>query len=189
MCVKGNGVLARSLVLIGMGFALVILDPACAGRQFAGTREPAPSRTARPATSQSRVAARDTAAAPRTRYSVDEEMSRKVPSRPVELSERIERVKPDTFAVQEGSAPEPAKQLYEIVYRVQVFASKDRAAAEQARERAAADTRMTAYIEFEEGLYKVRVGDFTDRKEATEAKTKLGSRYPGSWVVMTTVRK
>lgn len=180
---------ARGLVLIGMAFALVILQPACAERQVAGTREPSASRAGRRTTSEVRVSTRDTTSSPGTRYSVDDEMSRKIESRPVELSERVERVKPDTFAVQEGSVPEPAKKLYEIVYRVQVFASKDRAAAEKARQRAAADTKMPAYLEFEEGLYKVRVGDFAERKEAAEAKTKLGSRYPGSWVVMTTVRK
>ena len=186
---KGNVVVARSSVLIGTGLALILLQPACAERQVAGTREPSASRTGRRAAPEARETARDTSSSPRTRYSVDDEMSRKIASRPVELSERVERAKPDTFAVQEGSVPEPAKRLYEIVYRVQVFASKDRAAAEKARQRAATDTKLAAYIELEEGLFKVRVGDFAERKEAAEAKTKLGSRYPGSWVVMTTVRK
>ena len=189
MCVKGNVVLARSLVLIGTGFALIILQPACTVEQAAGTRGSSVSRTERRPAPVTRAAARDTSSSPRTRYSVDDEMSRKIASKPVELTERVERAKPDTFAVQEGSVPEPAKKLYEIVYRVQVYASKDRAAAENTRQRAAADTRMAAYLEFEEGLYKVRVGDFAERKEAAEAKTKFGARYPGSWVVMTTVRK
>jgi cell division septation protein DedD len=95
----------------------------------------------------------------------------------------------DTFAVQENAAEEPVQALYGIVYRVQVFASSERAAAEKVRQRVSAETGLRTYLEYEGGLYKVRAGDFPDRKEAAQAKSKLEAKYPGSWIVMTTVRK
>ena len=74
-------------------------------------------------------------------------------------------------------------------YRVQIFASSERARAESA----AADARQrfteAVYIEFEAPLYKVRVGDCATRHEADALKVKAGTAgYDGAWVAETPVR-
>jgi len=186
---KGNIAVTRGSTFIGTALALLLLHPACAMREVAGTRETSARRAELPSPSARREAARDTAGAARKRYSVEDEVPGKASSKPVELQERVAPMSRDTFAVQEKAIEEPAKALYGIVYRVQVFASSDRAAAEKVKQRIAAETGMRAYFEYEDGLYKVRAGDFPERKDAAEARSKLVAKYPGSWIVMTTVRK
>jgi hypothetical protein len=48
---------------------------------------------------------------------------------------------------------------------------------------------MNAYIEYEDGLYKVRAGDFAERTDAAQARSKFAGAYPGSWIVRTTIRR
>ena len=83
--------------------------------------------------------------------------------------------------------PAPASQT--PGYRVQIFASSDRARAESA----AADARQRfvepVYIEFEAPLYKVRVGDCATRHEADTLKEKAGTQgYDGAWVAETPIQ-
>ncbi len=133
--------------------------------------------------------ARDTAAAGSAAYRVEDEMPEKTQQRPAELVERLEPVGSDSVSVQDIAGDQAPKQLYDVGYRIQVFASGDRAAAEKVKERIVAETGMTAYIEYEEGLYKVRAGDFAERKDAAQARSKLSGAYPDSWIVRTTIRR
>jgi cell division protein FtsN len=133
--------------------------------------------------------ARDTAAAGREAYDIEDEIPEKTPERPAELVERLDPIDADSVSVQDIVADQAPKQLYDVGYRIQVFASGDRAAAEKIKQRIVAETGMTAYIEFEEGLYKVRAGDFAERKDASQARSKLTGAYPGSWIVRTTIRR
>jgi cell division protein FtsN len=133
--------------------------------------------------------ARETSAAGGATYDVEDEMPEKTTQRPAELVERIEPVESDSVSVQDIAGDPAPKQRYDVGYRIQVFASGDRAAAEKMKERIVAGTGMTAYIEYEEGLYKVRAGDFAERKDALQARSKLEGAYPGCWIVRTTIRR
>ncbi len=52
-----------------------------------------------------------------------------------------------------------------------------------------AGTGLAVYIEFEGGMYKVRVGDFLSREEASQARETLLKEYPDCWIVSATIRK
>jgi cell division protein FtsN len=170
-------------------FVLALLLAGCAPRDMAGTIRGAAAAKDDAAGSGRVAAARDTAAAARASYDVEDEMPEKSPQRPAQLIERLEPVRPDTISVQDVAVEEAPKQLYDVGYRIQVFASGDRAAAEKVKERIVAETGMSAYIEFEDGLYKVRAGDFAERKDAAQARVKLAGAYPGNWIVRTTIRR
>lgn len=74
-------------------------------------------------------------------------------------------------------------------FRIQVFASSDRTVAESAA--AAAEQRLgiKAYVDLDAGMYKVRVGDFVDRKAAEAVLPTLrGHYYQDAWIVPATVR-
>lgn len=167
---------------------------------------PAPPGTGRapaaPAarTPVARTANADTAKARGQAYRFEDELPEKTPYREAPLVERIEPMAADTFSVQEGAVEEkpapagepaqqpPARQLFSIGYRIQVYASADRTAAERMQKRVAAEARMAAYVDFEDGLYKVRAGDFAERKDAAQAKLSVEKIFPGSWIVRTTIR-
>jgi cell division protein FtsN len=148
-----------------------------------------PSTHADAGRAKSAEGARDTAAAASASYDIEDEMPEKSPQRPAQLIERLEPARPDTISVQDVAVEESPKQRYDVGYRIQVFASGDRAAAERIKERIVAETGMNAYIEYEDGLYKVRAGDFAERKDAAQARLKLAGAYPGSWIVRTTIRR
>jgi cell division protein FtsN len=134
-------------------------------------------------------AALDTAGTSAASYDIEEEMPEKTPPKPAELIEKLEPVKPDTISVQDIASADTLRQRYSVGYRIQVFASSDRSAAERVKERLAAETKLATYVEYEEGLYKVRAGDFAERKDAAQTRLKLAGAYPGSWIVRTTIRK
>ena len=48
---------------------------------------------------------------------------------------------------------------------------------------------IAVYIDYEDGLYKVRAGDFATRARASEARAKLAADYPDCWIVRTTIMK
>jgi cell division protein FtsN len=170
----------------GTASAIVIIFVAggCApGGMTGGSAERAPVERDASA-SKTIETARDTAG-----YDIEDEMPEKTPQRPAELVERLEPVESDSVSVQDIVTEQVPTQRYDVGYRIQVFASGDRAAAEKVKERIVAETGMTAYIEFEEGLYKVRAGDFAERTDAAQARSKLAGAYPGSWIVRTTIRR
>lgn len=170
------------------GISLFLLS-ACAPREMAGTaRKPVGSGEGA-AVKQTVEASRDTVGMYGAPYDLEEEMPEKAPQKQAQLIGRLEPVKPDTISVQDIAASEAPKQRYDIGYRIQVFASSDRVAAEKVKERVVAETRLATYIEYEDGLYKVRAGDFAERKDAAQARERFAGAYPGSWIVRTTIRK
>ncbi len=151
-----------------------------------GSRVSQPAK--QPAAVQRPAAGRDTTAIDTRGYRLEDELPEKTPTRAAQLVERVAPMAVDTFEVQDMAVEEAPKQLYAVGYRIQVFASSDRAAANSMKERVVAQSRLNAYIEYEDGLYKVRAGDFGDRKDALQAKLSLEKTFPGCWVVRTTIR-
>lgn len=85
-------------------------------------------------------------------------------------------------------APAPADSSAEG-FRVQVFASADREVAENAARAAEQRLGVTAYTDLEEGMYKVRVGDYLRRPDAEAALATMRSHYyPDAWIVPARVR-
>ena len=170
-------------------FVLVLLLAGCAPRDMAGGTPGGPPTHDDAGGAKSAGGARDTAAAAGASYDIEDEMPEKSPQRAAELIEKLEPVRPDSISVQDVAVEESPKQRYDVGYRIQVFASGDRAATEKIKERIVAETGMNAYIEYEDGLYKVRAGDFAERKDAAQARSKFAGAYPGSWIVRTTIRR
>lgn len=111
----------------------------------------------------------------------------------------------DSLHVQEAEAPpetsrttpEPAKPApggipagvpTEQGFRVQVFASQSEYVAQNARSAAQERLGVPAYVDFVDGLYKVRVGDCKTRKEAEALLEHCRSKYyKDAWVVESTI--
>ena len=172
----------------GTGILLLLLV-GCAPREMAGGSRGTGAAQDGAGRAKSAEGVRDTVAGARVSYDIEDEMPEKSPQRPAQLIEMLDPVESDSISVQDVAIEEAPKQRYDVGYRIQVFASGDRAAAEKVRERIAAETAMSAYLEYEEGLYKVRAGDFAERKDAAHARLKLAGTYPGSWIVRTTIRR
>jgi cell division septation protein DedD len=103
--------------------------------------------------------------------------------------ESIEPVKADTFSVEETVDPPAPATGYELGYRVQLAAFAESAGARDLKKKVMAAAGVAVYIDYEDGLYKVRAGDFATRAEASEARAKLAADYPDCWIVRTTVMK
>jgi len=103
--------------------------------------------------------------------------------------ESIEPVKVDTFSVEETVEPPVPAAGYDLGYRVQLAAFAESAGARDLKKKVMAAAGIAVYIDYEDGLYKVRAGDFATRAEASEARTKLAVDYPDCWIVRTTVMK
>jgi cell division septation protein DedD len=74
-------------------------------------------------------------------------------------------------------------------FRIQVFASSDKDVAQNAASVAEQRLGIKAYVDLDGGMYKVRVGDFADRKAADTVLPTLRSHYyPDAWVVPARVR-
>ncbi|HEX9952001.1 MAG TPA: SPOR domain-containing protein [Rubricoccaceae bacterium] len=91
-------------------------------------------------------------------------------------------------------APEPAPSRQMEGFRVQVYASDSQAGGEQARADAqawwAAEQRrsgftapLDAYVVTLDGLYKVRMGAFTNRADAESALALVRTRFPDAFLV------
>jgi septal ring-binding cell division protein DamX len=73
-------------------------------------------------------------------------------------------------------------------YRIQVFASGSEAAAQGVRESAEVRVGMPAYVEYVDGVYKVRVGDCPSRAEAESlVKRCREAGYGDAWIVSTRI--
>jgi hypothetical protein len=106
-----------------------------------------------------------------------------------ELEETIGTIIEDSLVVEDISEETVTETGYDLGYRIQVFASSDLDNAEAIKREAAARTALPAYIAYEGGLYKVRVGDFMTREAASAARSALADVYPDCWIVNTTIRK
>ena len=103
--------------------------------------------------------------------------------------ESIEPLKADTFSVEETVEPAAPAAGYELGYRVQLAAFAESAGARDLKKIIMAAAPIAVYIDYEDGLYKVRAGDFATRAEASEARTKLAADYPDCWIVRTTITR
>jgi len=102
------------------------------------------------------------------------------------VEERIEPLDTSSIQIDEFDLN---RERYNVGYRIQVFASKDLKRAEEVKNEAERVTSLPAYIEFEDGLYKVRLGNFPLRDEAIRARDLLKEHYRDCWIVQTTVTR
>lgn len=90
-------------------------------------------------------------------------------------------VDPAGSPVRSEPASEPAKTM--DGYRIQVFASANEAAARSAKEAVEVRLGAAAYVEYVDGMYKVRVGDCPTREEAEVLLKKCrDAGYGDAWV-------
>ncbi len=123
-------------------------------------------------------------------YDLEEEMLEEDDTvKPEELEEKIGPLTPDSIIVKDLSAEALATMEYDLGYRIQVFASSELDSAGEIKMRVTSETGYPAYIEYEGGLYKVRIGNFKNRVSAAEARSKLVEFYPDCWIVKTTIRR
>ena len=74
-------------------------------------------------------------------------------------------------------------------FRVQVFATQDRAKADKLQKELASKFKENIYIIFEAPNYKLRIGDFLDRDRAEILRRELAaSGYPSSWILRTKIQ-
>jgi hypothetical protein len=122
-------------------------------------------------------------------YDLEEEMPEEDSVEPADLEESIEPLVSDSVKIEEMTPVAEPLDAFGIGYRIQVFASKELDSAERVKEKAAGATALPVYIEFEDGYYKVRAGDFLTREIAAAERAKLSELYPDCWIVSTTIRK
>jgi hypothetical protein len=68
-------------------------------------------------------------------------------------------------------------------FRIQVFVSADRDVAQNARNVAAQRLGLPTYLDLDGGVYKVRLGDYATREDATRALAGVRSQYyPDAWI-------
>ena len=74
-------------------------------------------------------------------------------------------------------------------FRVQLLATKELATAEQLQKQLLDNLNQNIYIVFEAPNYKVRVGDFIDRKKAeTLRKKMIKEGYSSAWIIRTRIK-
>jgi hypothetical protein len=70
------------------------------------------------------------------------------------------------------------------VYRVQILATTSEQSAQDAKKRVEKRLNFAAYISFEDGMYKVRVGDAATREEANKIRERCrAGGYSDAWIV------
>jgi cell division septation protein DedD len=132
----------------------------------------------------------DTAAVAVGGYDLESEMPENDEGvKPEDIVEEFEPVSEDTFAVSDAAQIKAEASEFDLGYRVQVMATGELEKAKALRDRVIRETGYPAYIEFEDGLYKVRIGNFRRRDEASVARTSLVELFPDCWIVQTTIRK
>lgn len=107
------------------------------------------------------------------------------------LSDRFNLIEHDIPGSFLAEIVQEEREIDESVgYRVQILSTRDVALADSTRDefRVWASQRIhghdvDAYIYFRQPYYRVRVGDFRDRRRAVEVSQLLKNRYPEAWVV------
>ncbi len=95
---------------------------------------------------------------------------------------------PPTPVVPITPATPPALPPSTYGFRVQIFASSSRENAERIANNAKATFSQGLYVEAEDNLFKVRIGDFITREDATQLKAKAAQLgFRGAFVVETMV--
>lgn len=131
----------------------------------------------------------DTTAGEKYTYDLEEETLEERTIEPEKISDEIEPLRPDTVSVEDVSTDGQPGTDYGIGYRIQVFASGELETAEAFKRKVSGEVNLPVYVEFEGGLYKVRLGDFSEREDAAAVRAKLAELYPDCWIARTTVRK
>jgi len=105
------------------------------------------------------------------------------------IEENIVIREKDSVVVEELAATSSGEKSHGLGYRVQIFASEDPAKAREIKRSALEKISLNVYIDYENNMYKVRVGDFASRDEAAEMRKSLKEFYPDCWITETTIRK
>jgi hypothetical protein len=124
-----------------------------------------------------------------TTYDIEEEMQPEdIPVDPEELEDEIPPIPRDTVSVEEMAVEESGGSRHDLGYRVQILASSSLPGPERIKT-LSTESGYPAYVEYEGGLYKIRLGNFTTRAEAAAARAVLVELYPDCWIVQTTIRR
>jgi len=101
-------------------------------------------------------------------------------------SETVEAEAPPPVSTPATSTPPASgesQQKFMEGFRIQVFATGSDAAAQGAKEAAEVKVGVPAYVEFVDGIYKVRVGDCPSRGEAEALLAKCrDAGYKDAWI-------
>jgi hypothetical protein len=122
-------------------------------------------------------------------YDIDEEIEIDKQDNKDILRKGIEPMERDTFTVEEVSEDVERTGGYDVGFRVQVFATSELSKAREIRKKVVSELGLSAYIEYEDELYKVRVGNYTDRQKAEAARLSIIDIYPECWIVRTTIKR
>ncbi|MAE68895.1 MAG: hypothetical protein CME06_00340 [Gemmatimonadetes bacterium] len=76
-----------------------------------------------------------------------------------------------------------AARAYSSGFRVQIVATPSPLAGQRALRRAGRISELPASIDWEDGLYKVRIGAFLERASAERGRAALLDSIPDAWVV------
>lgn len=99
-------------------------------------------------------------------------------------------ISPYSVESHEIKSPENTDSVQVIVegFRVQVLATRTREYADRLRDELSLDYGEDIYIVFEAPNYKVRIGNFIDRRKAEELRQKLVKKgYPSAWIIRTRI--
>jgi hypothetical protein len=83
----------------------------------------------------------------------------------------------------------PGSSGYQYGFRIQLYATRDIEKARNVAESARRLFNEKTYIEYQEPLYKVRIGDYATREEAERMRYRVtSSGFEDAWLVETTIR-
>jgi len=83
----------------------------------------------------------------------------------------------------------PGSSGYRYGFRVQLYATRDVEKARNVAESARQLFGEKTYIEYQEPLYKVRIGDYQTREQAERMRYRANSSgFEDAWLVETTIR-
>jgi len=107
------------------------------------------------------------------------------------VGENVEAPKDTTRAAGGGPATVSGKDggFAIPVFRVQILATSSEKSATDTRNKVERRLGLPAYVSFEDGMYKVRVGDSSTREGAEKVRTKVrGAGYTDAWIVTDVLR-
>ena len=106
-----------------------------------------------------------------------------------DIEEKMPFATPDSFYVEDITKDRSRRSDYSIGFRVQIFASSNLEKAKEIKKQIESKMSMKVYIEFDDDMYKVRIGNFNSRKDASETRKTLTSLFPDCWIAETTIKK
>ena len=89
---------------------------------------------------------------------------------------------------EESVQPEETEEVEVDGFRVQLLTSGDYQRAREEKAKAMVRFDTTVYLQFEAPLYRLRIGDCVDRKQAEELRQKaISLGYNGAWIIQAKV--